>query len=89
MVLLDVSADSAVIDRRAELEKLIPFFESELKRVGVTKQLLHRDYTDWTSIIVQSLLRQIERNTYIYRPIPLYDFSNIGMLEKSHWYYIQ
>ena len=43
-VLLDVSADSAVIDRRAELEKLISFFESELKRVGVTKQLLHRDY---------------------------------------------
>ena len=44
VVLFDASCERAVIDRRAELEKLIPFFESELKRVGVTKQLLHRDY---------------------------------------------
>jgi transposase len=44
VVLLEVAADVAPVNRRAELEKLIPFFESELKRVGVTKQLLHQDY---------------------------------------------
>ncbi len=42
--------------------------------------------TDWTSVIVQSLLRQIEQNTCIYRHLPLYDFSNIGLFYKSHWY---
>ena len=35
-------------------------------------------YTDWTSVIVQSLLRQIEPNTCIHRHLPLYDFSIIG-----------
>jgi transposase len=44
VVLIDTASDIAVLDRRAVFEKLIPFFESELKRVGVTKQLLHRDY---------------------------------------------
>ena len=38
-----------------------------------------RGNTDWTSVIVQSLLRQIERNTCILRHLPLYDFSNIGL----------
>jgi transposase len=44
VVLIDATSDVVVKDRRAVFEKLIPFFESELKRVGVTKQLLHRDY---------------------------------------------
>ena len=44
--------------------------------------------TDWTSVIVQSLLRQIELNTCIQRHLPLYDFSNIGLFYKSHWYNI-
>jgi transposase len=44
LVLLDTTAKSVIAQRRAVFERLIPFFESELKRVGVTKQLLHRDY---------------------------------------------
>ena len=32
------------------------------------------------------MLRQIELNTCIQRPLPLYDFSNIGLFYKSHWY---
>ena len=42
--------------------------------------------TDWTSVIVQSLFRQIELNTCIHRHLQLYDFSNIGLFYKSHWY---
>ena len=45
-----------------------------------------RGNTDWTSVIVQSLLRRIERNTCIHRHIPRYDFSNSGMFQKSHRY---
>ena len=41
---------------------------------------------DWTNVIVQSLLRQIELNTCIHRHKPLYDFSIIGLFYKSHWY---
>ncbi len=33
---------------------------------------------DWTSVIVQSLLRQIELNSCIHGHLSLYDFSNIG-----------
>ena len=43
-------------------------------------------YTDWTSVIVQSLLRQIALNTCIHRHLPLYDFSNTRMFYKSHCY---
>ena len=57
-------------------------------RSGVPVRLccLWQNNTDWTSVIVQSLLRQIELNTCIHRHLPLYDFSNIGLFYKSHWY---
>ena len=42
--------------------------------------------TDWTSVIVQSLLRQMELNICIHRHLLLYDFSNIGLFYKSQWY---
>ncbi len=35
------------------------------------------------------MLRQIELNTCFHRHLPLYDFSNIGLLYKSHWYKIR
>ncbi len=56
-------------------------------RIGQPFTLADHVYTDWTSVIVQSLLRQIELNTCIHRHLPLYDFSNIGLIYKSHWYY--
>ncbi len=43
VILLEAPTDTADLNRRVQMEKLIPFFESELKRGGVPNQLLHQE----------------------------------------------
>ena len=66
-------------------EVISPRWQRGMMRVELRKNGLIN--TDWTSVIIQSLLRQIELNTCIHRHLPLYDFSNIGLFYKSQWYY--